>query len=69
MPECQVCYSEVGWGPSGLGILSHSRKHRREFEEKYGREPVDYEEVRELLGSKSRAAADAAPQTALDTFS
>lgn len=47
--ECQVCGADVGKGPGGLGLTAHSKKHRRQFRERFGRRPEDYQEVRERL--------------------
>ena len=49
--ECTVCGAEVGKGPGGLGLASHANKHRREFRERVGRRPEDYQEVREKIGT------------------
>lgn len=48
---CSVCGEEIGRGPDGYGLTMHSKKHRREFKEIFGRQPDDYDEVRELLGA------------------
>lgn len=48
---CSVCGEEVGQGPQGLGIKRHSGMHRREFRERFGRDPEDYQEVRDVLGN------------------
>lgn len=47
--ECTVCGTIVGRGPNGLGLISHSLKHRREFQAVFGRQPRNYEEVRQRL--------------------
>lgn len=52
--ECTVCGDDVGLGPAGLGLKIHSKKHRREFRELTGREPRDYDEVREFFDSEGR---------------
>ena len=44
--ECTVCGEDVG----RMGIGKHAGMHRREFKERYGRPPEDYDEVREALG-------------------
>ena len=49
--ECTICGDKIGRGPKGLGLISHSLKHRREFSSIFGRDPRDYEEVREKLGT------------------
>ena len=46
---CTVCGEEIGRGSSGLGLLRHSRMHRRQFRQVFGREPEDYDEVRQRL--------------------
>lgn len=48
--ECQVCGEDVGYGPSGLGIKQHSKAHKKQFRDLYGRDPDDYQEVIEKLG-------------------
>lgn len=48
--ECTVCGDTVCRGPNGFGLIQHSNSHRREFIDKYGREPETYDEVRERLG-------------------
>jgi hypothetical protein len=48
---CSVCGEEIGLGPNGFGLLAHSRMHRRQFRERIGRDPENYEEVAELLPS------------------
>lgn len=47
--ECTVCGATVGRGPNGLGVISHSNMHRREFAAIFGRPPHDYQEVRDRL--------------------
>lgn len=70
--ECSVCGEEVGRGPAGLGLLKHSRMHRREFEKIMRREPESYEEVRQLFQSPYRqvtvyeALVDAEQQALVD---
>lgn len=49
---CSVCGREVGRGPDGLGIKQHSAMHRRQFEQLVGREPEDYDEVREVVSER-----------------
>lgn len=46
---CSVCGADVGRGPGGLGVVSHANMHRREFVQRYGRKPKDYQEVRDKL--------------------
>lgn len=46
--ECTVCGEEVG----RRGIGQHAGKHRREFRERFGRDPESYDEVREALGGE-----------------
>ena len=58
--RCTVCHSDVGRGPSGLGITAHAARHRREFEAQFGRRPDSYAEVRERLGTYARLATDQA---------
>lgn len=48
--SCTVCPEDVGRGPGGLGLISHANKHRRQFREKFGRRPENYDEVRDALG-------------------
>lgn len=47
---CTVCGDDVGRGPGGLGLISHANRHRREFRERFGRRPENYQEVRDVLG-------------------
>lgn len=47
--ECTVCGEDVG----RRGIGKHAGVHRREFRERFGRPPKDYDEVREALGDDS----------------
>lgn len=48
--ECQVCGREVGYGPGGVGLAVHSRRHKENFAEEFGRWPSDYQEVRDWGG-------------------
>ena len=41
--SCSVCLREIG----RLGISQHAEMHRREFRRAVGRDPADYQEVRE----------------------
>lgn len=68
--ECQVCGRMVKRGPGGLGIKQHSGKHRRQFEEEFGREAEDYDEVIELLGPRLMETTDHDEgQATLDSWS
>lgn len=60
---CSVCGRDVGRGPNGLGLANHANRHRREFREVFGRDPVSYEEVRDRLGPSKSAAYHDAQQT------
>lgn len=53
---CRVCGDDVGRGPEGMELANHANKHRREFQEVFGREPEDYAEVREKLGPGNLAS-------------
>jgi hypothetical protein len=46
MVECSVCGEDIG----RMGMAKHSGMHKREFREAFGREPEDYDEVRDALG-------------------
>lgn len=46
--ECTVCGEEVG----RRGIGRHADTHRREFRERFGRPPEDYDEVRDAFGGE-----------------
>lgn len=39
----------IGRGPDGFGLYHHSQMHRREFKERFGRKPKDYDEIVEKL--------------------
>lgn len=52
---CTVCGEDVG----KMGIAMHSKMHRREFKEKFGRPPRDYDEVRSKLHPERRAKGSA----------
>jgi len=43
---CRVCGEDIG----RLGLPKHSGMHRRQFRERFGRHPEDYDEVVEALG-------------------
>lgn len=52
--ECSVCGDQIGRGPSGMGLAQHAATHRREFEDLTGRQPTDYDEVREFFATEGR---------------
>ena len=56
---CTVCGQKIGKGPGGLGLAAHGKVHRRQFRERYGRPPTDYDEVRELLSGRPREPPEA----------
>jgi len=60
---CSVCKQPVQRGPNGFGLISHANKHRREFIETFGREPADYQEVRDQLSPHASLDADNAQVT------
>ena len=70
--SCSVCLREIG----RLGISQHAEMHRREFRRAVGRDPTDYQEVREaydrdtgaILPSRVQDTARPEPvmQTTLD---
>lgn len=46
---CRVCGEDIG----RRGIGKHAGVHKREFREKFGRAPEDYDEVVDALGNPS----------------
>lgn len=45
---CTVCGEDVG----RMAIATHAGMHKREFRERYGRAPDDYDEVRAAFGGE-----------------
>jgi len=55
---CSVCGDEVGRGPNGLGLFNHAQMHRREYQERTGTWPDDYQDVRDMLGNRNPPPLD-----------
>lgn len=49
---CHVCGRRIK-SNAPLPMIQHSKRHRREFREEFDREPEDYDEVKEELGTCS----------------
>lgn len=71
---CGICGTRVGRGPGGLGIIMHSRKHRRQHHAIVGEWPDDYDGVCELAafaeppGTRPASASEDTPQCNLEEF-
>ncbi len=46
--RCTVCGRRID-SNARLPMIQHSKKHYRQFKEKFGREPEDYDEVRQRI--------------------
>jgi len=46
--RCTVCGQRID-SNARLPMIQHSKKHYRQFKERYGRDPEDYDEVRQHI--------------------